>query len=146
MAASCVLASLGAGDPEARRHRRKEHLRVVLIEDNEVFRQALELLLALQGQIEVVASEPDGANAAVLCDELRPDVILVDYRLPGLDGVQVTKLVHEHCPDVAIVALTAAAGEREIQAMLAAGAVAYVRKDESLDAIVGAIRAAAPVT
>ncbi len=119
--------------------------RVVLIEDNEVFRQALELLLTLQGQIEVVASEPDGVRAAELCHELRPDVMLVDYRLPGLDGVQVTKLVHERCPDVAIIALTAAAGEREIEAMLAAGAVAYVRKDESLDAIVGAIRAAAPV-
>jgi DNA-binding NarL/FixJ family response regulator len=118
-------------------------IRVVLIEDNDVFRQALELLLTLGGEIEIAASEPDGARAAELCAELSPDVLLVDYRLPGLDGVQVTRLVHELCPKVAIVALTAAAGEREIQAMLDAGAVACVRKDESLDAIAEAVRAAA---
>jgi DNA-binding NarL/FixJ family response regulator len=118
-------------------------IRVVLIEDNEVFRQALEVLLTMRGEIEIVASEPDGGRAAELCAELEPDVAIVDYRLPGLDGVQVTRAVRERCPQVAVVALTAAAGEREIQAMLDAGAVAYVRKDDSLDAIAGAVRAAA---
>jgi DNA-binding NarL/FixJ family response regulator len=120
-------------------------IRVVLIEDNDVFRQALELLLTLRGEIEIVGSEPDGTRAAELCDELQADVMLVDYRLPGLDGVQVTQAVHERCPEVAIVALTAAAGEHELQALLDAGAVAYVRKDEPLDTIVEAVRAAAPV-
>jgi DNA-binding NarL/FixJ family response regulator len=118
-------------------------IRVVLIEDNDVFRQALETLLALRGEIEIAASEPDGSRAVELCAELSPDVLLVDYRLPGLDGVQITRAVHARCPEVAIVALTAAAGEREIQAMLDAGAVACVRKDEPLDAIAEAIRAAA---
>jgi DNA-binding NarL/FixJ family response regulator len=118
-------------------------IRVVLIEDNDVFRQALEMLLALRGEIEIAASEPDGSRAVELCTELSPDVLLVDYRLPGLDGVQITRAVHARCPEVAIVALTAAAGEREIQAMLDAGAVACVRKDEPLDAIAEAIRAAA---
>ena len=56
-----------------------------------------------------------------------------------------TRAVHERCPNVAIVALTAAAGEHELQALLDAGAVAYVRKDEPLDTIVEAVRAAAPV-
>ncbi len=116
-------------------------IRVVLIEDNDVFRQALELL-SLHG-IEIVASEPDGSRAAALCEELAPDVIVVDYRLPLLDGVEVTRAVHERCPHVAVVALTAAAEEREIQAMLDAGAVASVRKDEPLDALAGAVRAAA---
>ena len=118
-------------------------IRVVLVEDNDVFRQALELLLSLRDEIEIAAAEPDGTRAAELCAELSPDVLLVDYRLPGLDGVQVTRLVHERCPKVAIVALTAAAGDREIQAMLEAGAVACVRKDEPLDAIAEAVRAAA---
>jgi DNA-binding NarL/FixJ family response regulator len=120
-------------------------IRVVLIEDNEVFRQALKMLLGLNHEIEVVGTRPDGAEAVEICRELRPDVMLVDYRLPGLDGVQVTRLVHRKCPEVSIVALTAAAGEREVEAMLDAGAVACVRKDEPLDAIVDAIRAAAPV-
>ena len=118
-------------------------IRVVLIEDNEVFRQALKMLLGLNHEIEVVGTRPDGAEAVEICRELRPDVMLVDYRLPGLDGVQVTRLVHRKCPEVSIVALTAAAGEREVEAMLDAGAVACVRKDEPLETIVEAIRAAA---
>jgi DNA-binding NarL/FixJ family response regulator len=120
-------------------------IRVVLIEDNDVFREALELLLGLRGEIEVVGSETDGAHAVEVCRTLGPDVLLVDYRLPGLDGVQVTRAVRRHCPAVAVVALTAAAGEREMQALLDAGAVACVRKDQPLDAIAAAVRAAAAV-
>jgi DNA-binding NarL/FixJ family response regulator len=118
-------------------------IRVVLIEDNEVFRQALELLLTMRGEIEILASEPDGTRAADLCAELSPDVVIVDYRLPLLDGVQVTRAVRERCPGAAIVALTAAAGEREVQAMLDAGAVSFVRKHEPLEAIAEAVHAAA---
>jgi len=117
--------------------------RIVLIDDNDVFRHALEMLLDLTDEFEIVASEPDGTRAGELCRELRADVVLVDYRLPGLDGVQVTELIREECPEVAVVALTAAAGRREIEAMLDAGAVTCMRKDEPLDAIVQAIRAAA---
>ena len=120
-------------------------IRVVLIEDNDVFREALEVLLAMGGEIEVVGSERDGIRAADLCADLAPDVVLVDYRLPVLDGVQVTRAVHERCPGAAIVALTAAAGEPEVQAMLDAGAVAYVRKDEPLEKIMAAVHTAAGV-
>jgi len=118
-------------------------IRIVLIEDNDVFREALELLLTLNGEIEVVGAAASGSRAVDLCRELSPDVLLVDYRLPGLDGVQVTRTVRKHCPAVAVVALTAAAGEREIKAMLDAGATACIRKDEPLDAISAAVRAAA---
>jgi DNA-binding NarL/FixJ family response regulator len=93
--------------------------------------------------VEIVAAEPDGTRAAELCDELEPEVLLVDYRLPELDGVQVTRLVRERCPGVAVVALTAAADAREIRALMDAGAVACVRKDEPLEALVAALRAAA---
>jgi DNA-binding NarL/FixJ family response regulator len=120
-------------------------IRVVLIEDNDVFREALELLLGLRGEIEILAAEPDGARAVALCREHEPDVILLDYRLPGLDGLQVARLVRQECPEVAVVVLTAAAHEREIEALLETGAVACVGKEEPLDAIVGAIRRAAAV-
>jgi DNA-binding NarL/FixJ family response regulator len=119
--------------------------RVVLIEDNDVFRQALELLLELRGDIEIVGSERHGEQAVELCRVHEPDVILLDYRLPGLDGVQVARLVREECPEVAVVVLTAAAQEREIEALLEQGAVACVGKDEPLDAIIEAIRRAAAV-
>jgi DNA-binding NarL/FixJ family response regulator len=120
-------------------------VRVVLIEDNDVFRQALELLLVLRGDIEIVASEDNGERAVELCKVHEPDVILLDYRLPGLDGVQIARLVREECPEVAVVVLTAAAQEREIEALLEQGAVACVGKEEPLDVIIEAIRRAAAV-
>jgi DNA-binding NarL/FixJ family response regulator len=120
-------------------------IRVVLIEDNDVFRQALQLLLELRGDIAIVAAEEDGEHAVELCRMHEPDVILLDYRLPGADGVQVARRVRAECPEVAIVVLTAAAQEREIEALLETGTVACVGKDESLDTIVEAIRRAAAV-
>jgi DNA-binding NarL/FixJ family response regulator len=120
-------------------------IRVVLIEDNDVFRQALELLLELRGDIAIAAAAADGEHAVELCRTHEPDVIVLDYRLPGDDGVQVARRVRAECPEVAVVVLTAAAGEREIEALLETGAVACVGKDEPLDAIVEAIRRAAQV-
>ena len=119
-------------------------VRIVLVEDNKVFREALAMLLGLRSDIEVVAAVGDGTEAVPACVEHRPDVMLVDYRLPGLDGVQVTAAVKEACPDVAVVCLTATASRREIEALLAAGAVACLRKDQELEEIVGAIHDAAP--
>jgi DNA-binding NarL/FixJ family response regulator len=120
-------------------------IRVVLIEDNDVFRQALQLLLELRGDIEIAAAAEDGEQAVELCRAHEPDVILLDYRLPGDDGVQVARRVRAECPDVAVVVLTAAAQEREIEALLETGAVACVGKDEPLDSIIEAIRRAAAV-
>lgn len=118
-------------------------VRVALIEDNEVFREALELLLGLRSDIEVVASAEDGRKVVELCQEHNPDVVVMDYRLPALDGVQTTRVLREACPDVAVVCLTASANLREIDALYAAGAVACLTKDEQLDDIVAAILSAA---
>jgi DNA-binding NarL/FixJ family response regulator len=120
-------------------------IRVVLIEDNDAFRQALELLLELRGDIEIVAADSSGERAVELCREQAADVVIVDYRLPGPDGVQVARRVRAECPAVAVVVLTAAAGDREIEALLEAGAVACVGKDEPLDVIVDAVQRAAAV-
>ena len=78
-----------------------------------------------------------------LCREHSPDVVVMDYRLPGLDGVQATRALREACPEVAVVCLTASANPREIDALYAAGAVACLTKDEPLDEIVAAIKKAA---
>jgi DNA-binding NarL/FixJ family response regulator len=114
-------------------------VRVVLVEDNEVFREALELLLGLRNDIQVVGSIEDGTKVVELCRELDPDVVVMDYRLPALDGVEATKALREACPDVAVVCLTASANLREVDALLAAGAVACLTKDEPLDKIVETI-------
>ena len=120
-----------------------EPIRVLLVEDNDVFREALELLLELRQEIDVAASVPDGETAAAIVAELRPDVVLMDYRLPGLDGVQATRAVLAAYPETAVVCLTASANPREREALIEAGAVGCLEKDEGLDAIVAAIRSAA---
>jgi len=118
-------------------------VRVAIIEDNDVFREALEMLLGLQPDVEVVASAADGDEADALCREHSPDVVLMDYRLPGMDGVQATRLLLEACPGVAVVGLTASANQSEVDALFAAGAVACLTKDEPLGDIVAAIHRAA---
>ena len=120
-----------------------EPIRVVLVEDNKVFREALELLLGLRTDLEVVASVPVGSDAAEVDARLKPDVVLMDYRLPGLDGVQATRAVKEAFPEAAVVCLTASANLRERDALMEAGAVGCLRKDDGLDAIIAAIHDAA---
>ena len=118
-------------------------VRIVLVEDNQVFREALELLLGLRSDVEVVASVGDGTEAVPACKAYEPDVVLMDYRLPGLDGVQATLAVRAACPDTAVVCLTASANATEVEALLKAGAVACLTKDQELDTIVEALRNAA---
>ncbi len=118
-------------------------IKVVIVEDNRVFREALELLLGLRTDLNVVASVADGEEAVSMCRKHDPHVALMDYRLPGLDGVETTRLLREACPDVAVVALTASANAEEMKALKEAGAVACLTKDQDLDAIVAAIHAAA---
>ena len=120
-------------------------IRIVLVEDNQVFREALELLLGLQADLDVVASVGSGTDAVAAVKEYGPDVVLMDYRLPGLDGVQATRAVREAAPGVAVVCLTASANLREVDALYEAGAVACLSKDQELDEIVAAIRRAVDV-
>jgi DNA-binding NarL/FixJ family response regulator len=120
-------------------------VRIVLVEDNEVFRDALELLLGMRTDLAVVASVGDGIAAVSAAKEHRPDVVLMDYRMPALDGIQATAEIVEEGPGVAVVALTASADAAEREALLEAGAVACLMKDQELDVIVAAILQAASV-
>jgi DNA-binding NarL/FixJ family response regulator len=116
---------------------------VVLVEDNDIFRETLELLLDVTPDMRVVASVPDGRSALAVCPKVAPDVVVMDYRLPELDGVEVTGAIRRACPDAAVVVLTGGAEERELAALREAGAVACLTKDQDLDAIASAIREAA---
>jgi DNA-binding NarL/FixJ family response regulator len=120
-----------------------EPIDVVLVEDNDVFREALELLLDVTPDIRVVASVSNGEAALEVCPRVDPDVVLVDYRLPGLDGVETTAAIRSACPQASVVVLTATAETGEVTALLDAGAVACLTKDRELDDIVRAIRNAA---
>ena len=118
-------------------------IRIVLVEDNQVFREALELLLGMRADIEIVASVGDGSDAVAACEKYRPQVVLMDYRLPGMDGVQATTAVREAHPEIGVVCLTASANAREIEALYEAGAAACLTKDQELDDIVAALKQAA---
>ena len=118
-------------------------IRILLVEDNQVFREALELLLGMRADLEVVASVGDGSEVVAAVDKHKPRVVLMDYRLPGMDGVQATAAVLQAHPDVAVVCLTASANPREIEALYAAGATACLTKDQELDDIVDAVKNAA---
>ena len=118
-------------------------IRIVLVEDNEVFREALELLFGLRPDVDVVASVGDGAEGITACREHAPDVVLMDYRLPGLDGVEATAAVRAAAPGVAVVCLTASVAAHEIEALREAGAVACLSKDQDFDDIVAAVDEAA---
>jgi Response regulator containing a CheY-like receiver domain and an HTH DNA-binding domain len=99
-------------------------IRILLVEDNAVFREALELLLGLSDEVEVVAAVGDGGEAASAVPRARARRRLMDYRLPGLDGVQATTAVREASPEVASSASPARRTAREVEALYEAGAAA----------------------
>ena len=116
---------------------------IVLVEDNDVFREVLELTLGLSPDIRVVGATGDGREALTVCSRTQPDVVVMDYRLPGLDGVEATAGVKAVCPEAAVVVLTASADREDLDALAEAGAVTCLSKDRGLVEIVGAIRKAA---
>jgi two-component system, NarL family, response regulator LiaR len=116
-------------------------VRIVLVEDNKLFRETLELLLGLREGIQVVGSVAGGGEAISICADMRPDVVVIDYRMPGLDGAQATREILRAAPDTRVICLTASVTGDERRLVLAAGAVACLTKDEGLDRIVDSILA-----
>ncbi len=116
-------------------------IRVLLVEDSDVYRDSLVFLLGRAPGIEVVGAVATGAAAAGASAELRADVVVIDYRLPDVDGSAAADDVRERSPDAAVVFLSASAGQEELDAARGQG-VALVRKDEGIDILVGAVRAA----
>ena len=119
-----------------------EPVRVLLVEDSDVYRESLVYLLRMRRDVEVVAAVADGASAVRACRELEPDVVVLDYRLPDVDGAEVAAQLGADGSRAAIVYLSASAGRDEYDAASSAGAP-LVRKDEGVDALVRAVHAAA---
>ncbi len=115
---------------------------VLLVEDNDVFREALELMLRVVPDIRVIRAVADGRAAVEACLEDCPDVVLMDYRLPNVDGVEATEEIVAGC-DATVVVLTATADPHELDALRRAGAFTCLTKDSEVSEIVAAIRDAA---
>ncbi len=104
-------------------------IRVLLADDHRLFRDGLRTLLEQQPDLEVVAVAADGQAALTLVGECRPDVVLMDVSMPGLNGLETTRrLRHDH-PGVAVVMLSMHADQRFVVEALRAGALGYVPKD-----------------
>lgn len=120
-----------------------ERIRVLIADDHLVVREGLRTMLELQDDLEVVGAATDGQAAVRLAGELRPDVILMDLRMPVLDGLGAIRAIRREWPALAVVILTTYDDDALILQGLQAGARGYLLKDATRAALLDAIRAAA---
>ena len=118
----------------------EEKIRVVIVDDHVLVRSGLEVVLGMFDDIELVGQAGDGEQAVRLCEELRPDVVLMDLVMPGTSGIEATRRVLASCPDTRVVALTSFTEENLIGETLRAGAIGYLMKNVSADQLAGAVR------
>lgn len=110
-------------------------IRVLAADDQRVVREGLALILSLLPGVEVAGTAADGEEALALAAELRPDVVLMDLRMPGMDGVQATRRLRAEHPSVKVIVLTTYADDRSVVGALQAGAVGYLTKDAGANEI-----------
>ena len=117
-------------------------IRLLLVDDQEIFREGLGELLSLRENIEVVGQAGNGEEAISLTAKLQPDVILMDVRMPGCNGVEATRSIHNCYPWIRIVVLTVFDDDEYIGQSLQAGAIGYLLKRTPAEQLVTAIRSA----
>jgi DNA-binding NarL/FixJ family response regulator len=117
--------------------------RVLVVDDQRLVREGLTALLELADDVQLVAVAEDGVRALALVAEHRPDVVLMDLRMPGMDGVEATRRIRREHPGVEVVVLTTHADDKSILAALRAGARGYLTKDAGVAEIARAVAAAA---
>jgi DNA-binding NarL/FixJ family response regulator len=121
----------------------RDLVRVLVVDDHEMFSEALALLFSTQANIELIARARDAEEGVALATSERPDVVLMDLDLPGMDGIEATKRVRSVSPDSKIVILTAIQSTAVIASALAAGACGYVPKTRAVDELLDLIHRAA---
>ena len=118
-------------------------IRVAIADDQRVIRDGLSTLVGLIADVEVVGTASDGAEAVSLAQDARPDVVLMDLRMPDVDGTEATRRIRASLPDTQVLVLTTYADDESLFPALHAGARGYLTKDASADEIERAIRAVA---
>ncbi len=120
----------------------REPIRVMLVDDHAVVRSGLGAFLLAFDDLELVADAGSGEEAVRLCQQVQPDVVLMDLVMPGMDGAAATHAIRERCPHIQVIALTSFKEKELVQGVLEAGAIGYLLKNVSADELAGAIRAA----
>lgn len=115
-------------------------IRVLLVDDHQVVRRGLRTFLEVQGDIEVVGEAADGDEGVARAQELRPDVILMDVKMPGTDGIEALRLLRDAENPARVLIVTSFTEQRTVVPALRAGAAGYVYKDVDPDALADAIR------
>lgn len=118
-------------------------LRILVADDQRVVREGLVTIIGSLPGIDIVGSAADGQEAVALAEALQPDVVVMDLRMPVLDGVAATTAIHARWPQMKVVVLTTYSDDESVLAALSAGAVGYLTKDAGRDDIGRAIGAAA---
>ena len=114
-------------------------VRVLIADDQTLFRSGLARLLDEDPRVTVVAEAPDGVEAVRRCRALEPDVVLMDIKMPNLDGIQATEQIVAACPGIPVLILTTFEADSQVLAALRAGASGYVLKDSDLEALISSI-------
>ena len=120
----------------------ERQIKVIIVDDHLLVRSGLEAVLAVFDDIVIAGEAANGEDGVRLCREARPDVVLMDLVMPGMNGVEATRQVLSLCPDAKVLALTSFTDEGLIEETLRAGAIGYLMKNVSADQLAGAIRAA----
>ncbi|MFI5906361.1 response regulator [Dactylosporangium sp. NPDC051541] len=114
-------------------------IRVLLADDQRVVREGLALVLGLLPDVEVVGAAADGGEAVELAVRLRPDIVLMDLRMPRVDGVEATRRLKQRAPEVRVVVLTTYSDDRSVLEALRAGARGYLTKEAGGEEILAAM-------
>jgi len=117
-------------------------IRVMLVDDHAVVRSGLATFLMTCDDMELVGEAESGEQAVARCPLVKPDVVLMDLVMPGMDGATTTRQLHEHCPNVQVIVLTSFKEQELVQGALQAGAIGYLLKDVTAAELASAIRAA----
>jgi len=118
-------------------------IRLMLVDDHDVVRVGLKSFLQTQDGLSVVAEAGNGEKAIELALQVKPDIILMDITMPGMDGMEATRRLHTLCPECLVLALTVHDDKQYFMQMLAAGASGYITKQSAADDLVAAIRTVA---
>jgi len=118
-------------------------IRILIADDHLIIRQGLRLILETEDGFEIIAEAPDGTEAVRLCADLQPDVVLMDLRMPGMDGLTAIEKLRASQPEIAVVILTTYNEDDLMLRGLQAGARGYLLKDTNREALFDSIRAAA---